>query len=145
MRGQKGGESVVVYKIEGNDKPYRKMSLPKFWGRKFTYPENKGVRIFFDKRHPDEVVQMRHPELYQITFMEEPAEWNCNLRFKKDAKFDQGCVKIDRGIFRLKGSYVVEKIYHYRIKGNHRNNFILINLFDIIFGSSSQVCPGGGT
>ena len=125
LKGQKGGETVEVYKDQGNDSPsYRKMSLPKFWGRKFTYPVRESVRVFFYKRHPDEVVQLRHPELYHITYGQEPAEWDCNLRFKKDASFDKSCVEIDQGIFRWEGSYVLEKKYQNMNEGNFLNNFI---------------------
>ena len=125
LKGQKGGETVEVYKDQGNDSPsYRKMSLPKFWGRKFTYPVRESVRVFFYKRHPDEVVQLRHPELYHITYGQEPAEWDCNLRFKKDASFDKSCVEIDQGIFRWEGSYVLEKKYQNMNEGNFLSNFI---------------------
>ena len=117
LKGKKGGETVEVHKLKGVVKPYPgnypKMFLKKFWPGKFTFPTTDGVRIFFDKRRPDEVVELRHPELYYITFVEEPAEWDCNLRLSKgDVSFDEkNCSEIHQGIFRWKGNYLVEKRY----------------------------------
>ena len=123
LKGKKGGEAVEFHKLKGVVKPkpilsiltrhHPKMFLQKFWPGRFFAPTTEGVRIFFDKRRPDEVVQLRHPELYHITFVEEPAEWDCNLRLSKgDVSFDEkNCNEIHQGIFRWKGNYLVEKRY----------------------------------